>query len=165
MIKAKWLIRLLFVSLLLVGCAKAPPSDHIVTYYPYDSGAQNARTKLTEAAVSVSSSLNQLAAIEKTTHPRAKTNDNPFACAGLGGLASVDWTGPIEPLVLRLAESANYKFRVIGNRPAIPVFVQIYTVNMPTADILRDANFQAGRKADIQVYSSRRTIELRYRDL
>lgn len=160
---AKSLAVLCCVTLLLAACApKKPP--HVITYYPYDAGAQNARTKLTEAAVSVSESLNQLAAIEKATHPKIKTQAplNPDA-VGLGGLASVDWTGPAEPLVLRLADASHYKFRVIGNRPAIPVFVEIYAMNMPVADILRDINYQAGRKADIIIYASRRTIELRYR--
>lgn len=161
MIYTKPLVIVSLAVLLISGCFRNPAPEKVITYYPFDAGAENARAKLTEAAVSVSSSLNQLAAIEKATHPEAKK----LAFYPVPGLASVDWTGPIEPLVLRLAQAADFKFRVIGNRPAVPVFVEIYTVNMPIADILRDANYQAGKRADIFVYSSRRTIELRYRNL
>lgn len=152
---------------LLLGCATPGrvPNDTI-TYTPFDSGAQNARIGLTEAATSISDSLSQLAAIEKVTHPAVKLPPpSDPNCIGLGAPASVDWTGPIEPLVAKLAAAGNYKYRVIGNRPSIPVIVQVYDSNMALADILRDVNYQADRKADIVIYPSRRTIELRYRNV
>ncbi|MFT3742023.1 MAG: type IVB secretion system lipoprotein DotD [Gammaproteobacteria bacterium] len=151
---------------LVSGCAtpKRVPNDTIA-YAPFDLGAQNARISLSESAASVSNSLNRLSAIEKAIHPEAKIPPapNPYAI-GLGIPASVDWTGPIEPLVAKLAAAGNYKYRVIGNRPSIPVIVQIYDNNMPIADILRDIDYQADKKADVQIYPSRRTIELRYRN-
>lgn len=159
MIYTKILSIIILILLALAGCHRYPGGEQVITYYPFDAGADNARAKLTEAAVSASASLNQIAAIEKATHPEVKK----LAVYSIPGIASVDWTGPIEPLALRLAQAAGYKFRVIGNRPAIPVIVEIYTVNMPIADILRDCNYQAGKKADIFVYPSRRTVELRYR--
>jgi defect-in-organelle-trafficking protein DotD len=102
--------------------------------------------------------------MEKVTAPRKKLSQPINADrAGLGGLVSVDWTGPIEPLVLKLATAANYKFRAVGKNPAIPVLIAVYASNMPLADVLRDANLQAGRKADIVVYPAQRVIELHYR--
>ncbi len=159
-------IKLLVIGLiaisLLAGCASRSPK--IVAYYPPDAGTLNARTKLTEAATSTTASLNQLAAIEKATHPKAKLSPplDPDSI-GLGAPTSVDWTGPVETLVAKLAAAGHYKFRVIGKNPSIPVIINIVAVNMPIADILRDANYQAGKKADIVIYPSRRIIELRYR--
>jgi defect-in-organelle-trafficking protein DotD len=119
---------------------------------------------LAEAAVSTSDSLGQLAEIEKANAPKTKLNAPIDGDAiGLGSLASVDWTGPIEPLVQKLANTGQYKYRVVGRRPAIPVLVAVYAVNMPVSDILRDANLQAGTKADIAVYANKKLIELRYR--
>lgn len=160
--KTKLLVVSLMTISLLSGCASR--STKVVAYYPADAGTLNARTKMTEAATSVSASLNELAAIEKATHPKAKLAPplNPDSI-GLGAPTSVDWTGPVEPLVAKLAAAGNYKFRVVGKNPSIPVLVAVYAVNMPIADILRDANYQAGKKADIVIYPSRRTIELRYR--
>lgn len=164
--KIKLLVMSLMAILLLTGCTIFRPKyPNVVAYYPQDAGTLNARTKLTEAATSTSASLDQLAAIEKATHPKAKLKPplNPDSI-GLGMLASVDWTGPVEPLVAKLAAAGNYKFRVLGKNPNIPVIVDIMATNMPVADILRNANYQAGRKADIVIYPSRRTIELRYRN-
>lgn len=163
-------LTLLIISILimlLAGCTRKAPVTNI--FYPVDSGSEQAQTKLAEAAVSSSDSLARLAAIEKATHPRAKVappmSYDHLVRIGLGTLTSVDWTGPIEPIVKELAHSAHYKFRVIGRRPAIPVLVNIYVTNMPVGDILRDANYQAGLKADVIIHPGRRIIELRYRPI
>lgn len=164
---ARSLMISLIITTVLSGCGcgygykNCPKKINI--YYPTDAGSLNAHTKLTEAAVSATDSLTEIAAIEKATQPKAKINEPPNPDSiGLGGLASVDWTGPIEPLVQKLAAAGHYKYRVIGKRPAIPVLVAVYAYNMPIADILRDANFQAGKRANIYIYPRRRVIELRY---
>jgi defect-in-organelle-trafficking protein DotD len=170
MMKAKLIALMILATLLLTGCASNPnkPSaegrpKRIVIFYPTDTGSINAHSKLTEAAVSATDSLSQIAAIEKATQPKAKLKEpvNPDSIR-LGTLASVDWTGPIEPLVQKLAGSARYKYRVVGKRPAIPVIVSVYAFNLPIADILRDTNFQGGKRANIVIYPRRNTIELRY---
>lgn len=170
LIKKSLAVLMALVMVLTVGCNNNPnkPSTsgrpkNIAIFYPTDVGTNNAQTKLSETAVSATDSLNQIAAIEKATHPKSKLKEpiNPDSIR-LGTLASVDWTGPIEPLVQRLAESSHYKYRVIGKRPAIPVLVAVYAYNLPIADILRDANFQAGSRANILIYPHRNTIELRY---
>ena len=77
-------------------------------------------------------------------------------------LASLDWSGPIEPLVRKIAASSDYKVRILGNQPSIPVIVQIHQTNVPLADILRNASFQTQNRADITVYPANKVIELRY---
>lgn len=165
MIKHKFIV-IVLCALALVACrTRVVPQVPITAYYPYDAGAQVARTKLTEAAGSVSRSLKQISAIEKATHPKIKLTDPIKGYSSrLNALVSVDWTGPIEPIVLRLANASGFKFRVLGNRPAIPVFVEIFAFNLSIADVLRDLNYQGGLKADIIAYTGRNTIELRYRD-
>ncbi len=149
------------IVLLLVGCE----TEKSAVIYPPDGGSANAQAKLAEAATSISGSLNQLAAIEKATHPRARIPPpaDPDSI-GMGKLASVDWTGPLEPLVRNIAHASNYRFRVIGKNPAIPVIVSVYATNMPLSYILMDAGYQAVKKADIVVYPGSRIIELRYRN-
>ena len=77
--------------------------------------------------------------------------------------ASVDWTGPAEPILRKIAASANYKLRVIGKKPPIPVLVTIKAKNTYISDIIRDISYQADNKAKIAVYNKNHTIELRYR--
>jgi len=157
----KKFIILLPVVFLLAGCAAAKPQTtyNMPSYLHNDS----AQIKLSEAAVSVSQSLNQLAQIEQATHPHARLPPPPNpAQIGMAQLASVDWTGPIQPLIAKIAEATGYQFRVLGRSPAIPIVVALQTRNVPIAEILRDAKFQAGFKTNIAVYPQRKIIELRY---
>lgn len=124
-----------------------------------------AQVKLAEAATSVSHSLEQLAAMEKAAHPSIKLPPPPDpASIGMARLASVDWTGPVEPLVRRIAAVTGYRVRVLGRPLAIPALVSISAKNTPLADILRDAGFQVEKKADIIVYPHSHVIEIRYID-
>jgi len=145
--------------LLLCGCANSQK----IAVISNDSGARNAEEKLANAAVSVSESLHQLAEIEQATHPQAKLPAPPTPeSIGMAQNASVEWTGPVGPLVQQIAKATDYKVRVLGTPPAIPVLVSISAKDTQLADILRDAGFQCGNKANIVVYPNKKTIELRY---
>jgi defect in organelle trafficking protein DotD len=154
------------LSLLLLGCFgchSKPTSTNKISIISSDVGARNAEVKLALAADSVSKSLEQLAEIEKATHPQVKMQ-SPMdpQMIGMSQVASIEWSGPVEPLVKRAAKIAHYKVRTLGPNPAIPVLVSISAKDTPLADILRDANFQCGSKASIVVYPASKVIELRY---
>lgn len=123
----------------------------------------DAEVKLVEAASSVSKSLNQLADIEKAMYPSIKMPDpvNP-AAAGMQNLASVDWNGPVEPLMKKIALASHYKLRMLGATPAVPAIVSVVKKNVPIADILRDVTYQVTKKANIVVYPGSHVIEMRY---
>lgn len=150
--------------ILLTGCASGgPPVTSDVAVISSDSGVRNAEIKLADAADSVSQSLQQLAEIERASHPTARLPSPPDPkLIGMGQLAAVEWTGPIGPLVDNIARASHYKLRKLGNSSAIPIIVSISAKDTPLADILRDAGFQCGNKASIVVYPASRTIELRY---
>lgn len=123
----------------------------------------NAEVKLVEAASSVSKSLDQLAHIERAMYPYLKLPqpENP-AAIGMQHLASVDWNGPAEPLVEKIALASHYRLRVLGKNPAVPVIVSVSKKNAPLADILRDVTFQSVKRANIVVYPGSHVIEMRY---
>lgn len=148
------LTSIIVCSLALLGCAtQAPP-----TVLP-----DPAEIKLAEAAASVSHSLNTLAEVEQAANPRAKVKAPPNpASYGMGHLVSIDWSGPIEPLIGRIAHSAGYRLSVLGQRPTVPVIVTLFEKNVPMGDILRDAGFQANNRADVIVFPGRRLVEIRY---
>jgi defect-in-organelle-trafficking protein DotD len=144
--------------LVMVGCK---------TSHPYQisspSNVDAAHTKLTEAASSVSHSLHQLAEVEQAAIPIQQHIEPPDpASYGMEGIASIDWDGPIEPLVARIARGTNYQLKVLGQDPPIPVLISIYKKNVTFADLIRDAGLQAGPRATIRVFPSLRVIELRY---
>ena len=127
------------------------------------SNAINETATLSEAAASVSRSLVNLAQVEQAAHPltQLKAAPNP-ASYGMAMNASVDWSGPIEPLVQQLAQVSKYRVRVLGVKPSIPVLVTISERNVRVADILRDAAFQCGKRAQLVILPDSRVIEVRY---
>ena len=144
---------------LLSGCSH----DQKIAVISNDSGARNAETKLADAAVSVSESLQQLAEIERATHPQAQLPSPPAPGAiGMAQISSIEWNGPVGPLVEKIAAASHYKIRILGTSPAIPVLISISAKDTPLADILRDVGFQCGEKANIVVYPEKKVIELRY---
>jgi defect-in-organelle-trafficking protein DotD len=118
---------------------------------------------MAESANSVSQSLTHLAQTEQAAHPPRSVSTPPRpASYGMGMKASINWNGPVQPVVSQLANAANYKLRVLGKAPAVPVIVSVSTKNASVGNILRDIGYQSKKRARIVVFPSQHTIELRY---
>jgi defect in organelle trafficking protein DotD len=160
------IVIIFIAALLLAACTTRKyvvATNSAIPTLPYQVNADDAEIKLAEAAVSVSRSIDSLAEIEKAAHPCCRLPPPIDGCRiGLGCLASVDWVGPVEPLVRRIAEANRYCVRVLGKAPAIPVIVSINAKNIPFSDILRNVSLQIHKKACLVVYPNSRVIELRY---
>lgn len=140
-------------SALLIGCQ---PS---ATPNPLDG----TDASLAEASFSVSRSISSLSETAQASHPLPKSQPPPDPNSyGMGQLTSIDWSGPVEPLVRQIARAANYRVRVLGTAPAIPVLVTVYDKNMMLADILRDVGYQCGRRAAVLIFPESHVIELQY---
>lgn len=128
-----------------------------------DQDLRSAGAKLTATAESINKSLQELAEIDRATHPQIKL-PSPVEpdMIGMGQLGSIDWSGPVAPLVKKIAEATNYKFKILGSPPAVPILISIAAKDTPLADILRDVAFQCGSKANIVTYPASKIIELRY---
>lgn len=148
----------LLIIMLTSGCAHT-----LMKKPPYNAPSDDASIKLAEAANSVSDSMLEMARIEKVITPPLRDNvltiPNAF---NLQTRASVDWSGPIEELTQRIASAAHFRLRVLGREPAIPVLVNISLKDESLAEILRDIDYQAGKKAFIHVYPKHQVVELRY---
>ncbi|GJM07235.1 MAG: LuxR family transcriptional regulator [marine bacterium B5-7] len=143
----------------LIGCTPVP-SDNLPSNTDI---AVSDNTKLTEAAVSASKSLARLAQIEQAVHPDKPitTPPNPSSY-GMGQLVSVDWSGPIGPIIDKVASASGYHVRVLGNAPSIPVIISVAAHNIPLGDVLSNIGYQAGNRADVVVFPSTHTITLKY---
>jgi len=143
-------------SILLAACAHTNmPND--------ENAAHSSNVALAEAASSVSESLTQLGATEQAARPPINVTEAPNpASYGMEMPTSIDWDGPIGPLVQQIANATNYKLKVLGKSPAIPIIVSISAKNTPIGDVLRNAGYQSAKKAAIVVFPSTHTIELRY---
>jgi defect-in-organelle-trafficking protein DotD len=118
---------------------------------------------LAESSYSISHSVAELAETAQAAHPSPNLAAPPSpASYGMGGVTSIDWSGPIEPLLREMAKASDYRVRVLGTSPAIPVIVTLYEKNAMLGDILRNAGYQCGRRASVVVFPESRVIELRY---
>lgn len=146
---------LILFSILLCACT--------VPRIPCGYSVNKQEASLAEASYSVSRSIVDLAATAQAAHPLPDLTPPPSpASYGMAGLTTVDWSGPIEPLIRQIARASEYRVRVLGTRPAIPVLVTVYQKNAMLGDILRDVGYQGGRRAAVVVYPASRLIELRY---
>jgi defect-in-organelle-trafficking protein DotD len=130
---------------------------------PINNPSDDATIKLAEAAVSVSDSMLEMTRIEKVLTP--PNRDNVLTIPNgynLQARASVDWSGPIAELTERITRASHYRFHVLGNAPSIPILISISVKDKSLAEILRDIDYQAGKKADIHVYPNSQVVELRY---
>lgn len=151
------LIVLIIASVLLCGCGK------IFKKPPVNAPSDDATIKLAEAATSVSDSMLEMARVEKVITPPTKDNTLTIPNAyNLQARASVDWSGPIEELTLRIAKAAHFRLRVLGKEPAVPVLISLNIKDESLAEILRNIDYQAGKKAYIHVYPNSQVVELRY---
>jgi defect-in-organelle-trafficking protein DotD len=122
--------------------------------------------ELVAAAKSVESSLAQLARTQAdNTIPLLNTAPLITPEGGMSGTADIDWTGPIEPLVRKLADMTDYKLKILGNAPSIPIIISITQDKAIIADILKNAGMQAGKRANIVVFPANRVIEVRYANM
>lgn len=143
--------------LFLCLCACAAPK------HPKGYDFSKSEASLAEASYSVSRSIVDLAETAQAAHPLPALAPPPNPITyNMGGLTTVDWSGPIEPLLKQIAIASNYRLRVLGTEPAIPVLVTVYSKNVMLGDILRDVGYQGGRRATVVVYPESRVIELRY---
>ncbi len=144
--------------LLLVACAKVPYNDINTA-----NANHEAYLALAEAADSVSQSLTQLGETEQAAYPPININIPPDPSVyGMQIPSSIDWNGPIEPLIQQIANATSYKLKILGKSPAIPVIVSISAHDTSMGDILRNIGYQGKNRAHVVIFPSTRTIELRY---
>jgi len=168
-------LKLFFLCLLLVGmtgCARNPAqpepnefSTQLLNKLKYQdiTAHEDASLLLAESAANTTKAFQRLALIKRAVHPHAKLPPMPDPVSiGMSGKASIDWAGPIEPLLQKLAKASHYNVRVIGRRPPIPIIISVNAKNTSLADILRDVSFQANQQATIMLYPHKRLMELRY---
>jgi defect-in-organelle-trafficking protein DotD len=140
------------IAALMISCTPKP--SYQMTDVEY---------QLMKSAMSVEDSIRTLAGTQDIFTKNAINTDILVTPqGGMGELASIDWSGPIEPLLEKIGLMTRYRVKVLGPIPPIPVIVSISCRERLVADILKDAGLQAGKRANLVVYPTSRIIELRY---
>ena len=134
--------------------------DSVVTTSRYDEQASN--VKIAESARSISDSLQELAKIQRSVNNLKKIKEDPnLIKADVDVVTSVDWTGPIDTLLKKIAKSSSLKYRSLGNPPAVPILVSVNKNNITVSDLIRDIAYQVQNQASVALTKDR-VIELRY---
>lgn len=118
--------------------------------------------RLATAADRASTALQTLASIEQARNPGVSVQSAPDAPQELRRTVSVDWAGPIEPVLLSLGDRAGYQIQINGDKPPVPIVVSVQAREKSVVEVLRDLGLQAGRRANIVVDPQRRIVELNY---
>lgn len=146
----------------LFGCSQTRNTPAI-TRATVTENNKGIEKQLAETAESIERSLALLAMAQETNNPPL-INTAPLITpeGGMGGTADIDWTGPLEPLLHKLAELTDYNLKFLGNEPTTPIIISITQNKAVIADIIKNAGLQAGKRANIMVFPANKIIELRY---
>ncbi len=118
--------------------------------------------KLSSAVDRASAALQTLAAVEQHKTPLATVSSVSNVPKELLRTISVEWTGPLEPIVKTVANRAGYRFSILGAKPPVPIVVQVRSVEKTVIDVLRDIGLQSGTRADVVVDADRKIVEINY---
>ena len=149
----------LLLAGLLAACAQSMPEAEPAV------APSSAEQRLLEAALRAERALAGLERVRRAElargAPEAVAAPVPrLVPAVLLRRVNLDWTGPLEALVARLAAEAGYGFEVAGARPVRPVVVSVRGEDRPLIALLRDAGLQAGAVARVVVDPDRRGVRL-----
>lgn len=161
----RYVLILIAALTMLTGCEQTTQAPDFSADMHAIQSMPDEKAALTEAAVMISQSLNDLKALEKASLSESQKKNIPHPRDyKMHELTSIEWSGPVEPLLQKIAHQYHYTFRTIGRAPSIPILVTLSAKNTPLNYIIRNADVQAGTKADIVVYNdaAKRIIELRY---
>lgn len=152
----KTTIACLIAAAALAGCANHKRNAQVVT------SPDKVSLMLAEAADRASNSLETLASIEQSKAPGVAVQPIYNAPEELARAITITWVGPPEQILRKLADRASYNFVTLGNRPPVPLVVNVDVQNQPVIEVLRDIGLQLGVRGDVKVDSERGIIELHY---
>lgn len=130
---------------------------------PYDPAIVGEVDQLLLAAATHSvSALDTLAMIQRArTAPRASTLDESQLPEELRRKVTLEWSGPANEAVRKIASNIGYGFIEPGNPPAHPALVSIDLKDIGAAKALEDIGNQVFASATVIVNPNTKTVEFR----
>ncbi|UTC24411.1 DotD/TraH family lipoprotein [Candidatus Comchoanobacter bicostacola] len=154
---------------LLAGCLGEPtddyaPSKTVVQNLLPDAPKDTSDTQLalSEAARAASASLQKLAQLQSAAQAPVDESFRQDFSIELSGLASVEYTGPCEPLIEQIAQTANVKVVKIGNPTATAVIISIKADAIPLSEMIQSIAYQVSNHAKVSYNSKDKVIEIIY---
>jgi defect-in-organelle-trafficking protein DotD len=151
---------LLSLFLALPACSKGKPK--LINNPQLVASPDRVDAMIADAADRAAVALETMAAVDVNYAPAVSVAPIPNAPTELNRALTLEWVGPVEPLIKSLADQAGYRFEVLGNAPASPVVVSVNVENTPLIEIMRSVGLQLGTRADVRVDSDARVVEVQY---
>lgn len=122
--------------------------------------------KLTQAAVQASNALSSLAEVKKArSHDPLPIFPGQLAAEDFSQLVTLDWSGPVEPVMKMLVEVSGYRLKVYGAMPTIPPVVTVDSKDVAVSDVIKDVVYQAQDQVDVKVDASSKEVQLYYKGI
>jgi defect-in-organelle-trafficking protein DotD len=154
--KRFFLVLAALAPVLVLGACVQQPKPQLV------AEPDSTTLRLAVAADRAANALDQLAAIESTRTPVNLPPLTATAPAELRRGVTINWIGPVEPLVKQLADRASYEFKITGNAPEAALVTSVNARHTPVIEILRDVGLQLGGRGELKVDANLKTVELSY---
>ncbi len=143
------LMTMTIAALLCFGCAAQKPE------------VDPAILALEKAARQIENDLRQLVLLQTETKQGGLRAVLPKT-GPLGKRTTMKWNGPIGTVVKRVTRNINYKYKVLGAAPAVPITVSIDATKEKTYAVLDSIAWQAAGRAQILVDPLKKHITLAY---
>ena len=140
------------------------PGEVVVKNLLPDAPKETDDTKLalSEAARAAAASLQRLAQLQAAAQPEINDSFRQEFSVELSGLASVEYTGPLEPILEQIAKTAGVRVSKIGNPTATAVIVSIKADAAPLSEIVQNIAYQVSNHARVSFNSETKVIEIIY---
>ena len=79
----------------------------------------------------------------------------------LGGRTTVDWTGPLDTFLRKVAQTGSLQYRSLGNAPAIPIIVSVNERDILLTDLILNVAYQVQNQASVTLTKDK-VIQLQY---
>ena len=153
---------LVFSIFLLAACARPTPVDQPVLVAEDTPAKLDALLSRTTEANLLIARIEAAGAPGRIPEPAADLPPDIQLPEVLLQPVSVDWTGPVEPLLEAMADLIDYDWQVTGPAPAHPLIVSISRRDEPVWLLMRDVAISLTSSATIIVNPSRELVALQY---
>ena len=165
-----WPHALFLGSILLTGCSDQagstttgadPLLKSIVVKAPISSTHKDAAYQIAEATKSAANSLAKLAKIQSYQHPDYYKTPQNVVKKSVKGTVSINYIGPSEPLLQKLAKTSKIKYSKLGKQTGTPIIVSVNYTNTALKDVVENIAYQAQNHAIVEI-TKQGTVQIRY---
>ena len=163
-------------TVLVTGCStvdnvvKAP----VPQYEPNIVSEKAVHDALIQAAKNIDKAflvyteVNNAAKQEELTYEKIRQANwkSQYIPSGMERKITLQWEGPLRPLISQLAKSTDYKIKFMGDLPPEPLMISVVADEKMIIDVIRDINAKVDGLVDIGIRDKNeiKLIEVTYVD-